>query len=196
QLKIKDKKFNFYKGGEEMEMETAWYVVHTYSGYENKVKLNLERRLESMGMDDKIFHVVIPEEEETEYKDGKKKTAMKKFFPGYVLVEMIMTDDSWYVVRNTPGVTGFIGSSGQGTKPTPLLPHEVDQLLKQMGMSENKVTVNFEMKENVKVTDGPFSDFMGTIEHIDADKEKLKVHVNMFGRETPVELDFTQVEKV
>lgn len=179
-----------------MEMETAWYVVHTYSGYENKVKLNLERRLESMGMDDKIFRVIIPEEEETEYKDGKKKTAMKKFFPGYVLVEMIMTDDSWYVVRNTPGVTGFIGSSGQGTKPTPLLPHEVDQLLKQMGMSENKVTVNFEMKENVKVTDGPFSDFMGTIEHIDADKEKLKVHVNMFGRETPVELDFTQVEKV
>lgn len=177
-------------------METAWYVVHTYSGYENKVKLNLERRLESMGMDEKIFRVIVPEEEETEYKDGKKKTKMKKFFPGYVLVEMVMTDDSWYVVRNTPGVTGFIGSSGQGTKPTPLLPHEVDHLLKQMGMGDGKLKVNFELKENVQVTDGPFNEFMGTIEHIDPDKEKLKVHVNIFGRETPVELDFTQVEKV
>src|SRR5699024_6118016 len=125
-------------------METARCVVHTYPGYENRVKLNLERRVQSRGMDDKIFRVINPEEEETEYKDGKKKTSKKKCFPGYVLVEMIMTDDSWYVVRNTPGVTGFIGSSGQGTKPTPLLPHEVDQLLKQMGMSENKVTVNFE----------------------------------------------------
>src|SRR5699024_2904077 len=114
----------------------------------------------------------------------------------YVLVEMIMTDDSWYVVRNTPGVTGFIGSSGHGTKPTPLLPHEVDDLLKRMGMGEAKVKVDFELKENVKVTDGPFSDFMGTIEQIDADKQKVKVHVNMFGRETPVELDFSQVEKV
>ena len=177
-------------------MESAWYVVHTYSGYENKVKMNLERRLESMGMDDKIFRAIVPEEEETEIKDGKKKVAMKKFFPGYVLVEMVMTDDSWYVVRNTPGVTGFIGSSGQGTKPTPLLPEEVDALLKQIGMGDNKVKVEYELKENVKVTDGPFSDFMGTIEHIDADKQKLKVHVNMFGRETPVELDFNQVEKV
>src|SRR5699024_11373838 len=124
-------------------------------------KYNVERLINAMRMNDKNLLIINPEEEQTEYKDGKKKTAMKKFFPGYVLVEMIMTDDSGYVVRNTPGVTGFIGSSGQGTKPTPLLPHEVDQLLKQMGMSENKVTVNFEMKENVKVTDGPFSDFMG-----------------------------------
>src|SRR5699024_4182713 len=150
-------------------METARYVVHTDSGNENKVKLNLDRRREARGMDDKRFRVISLEAVDTEYTDGEKKTAMKKFFPGYVLVEMIMTDDSWYVVRNTPRVTGFLGSSGQGTKPTPLLPHEVDQLLKQMGMSENKVTVTFEMKENVKVTDGPFSDFMGTIEHIDAD---------------------------
>ena len=177
-------------------METNWYVIHTYSGYENKVKMNLEKRVETMGMDDKIFRVIVPEEEETEYKDGKKKTSMKKFFPGYVLAEMIMTDDSWYVVRNTPGVTGFVGSSGQGTKPTPLFPHEVDTLLKKIGMEDATVKVDFEIKENVKVIDGPFASFMGTIEHIDADKEKLKVHVNMFGRETPVELDFNQVEKV
>jgi len=177
-------------------METNWYVIHTYSGYENKVKMNLEKRVETMGMDDKIFRVIVPEEEETEYKDGKKKTSMKKFFPGYVLAEMIMTDDSWYVVRNTPGVTGFVGSSGQGTKPTPLFPHEVDTLLKKIGMEDATVKVDYEIKENVKVIDGPFASFMGTIEYIDADKEKLKVHVNMFGRETPVELDFNQVEKV
>lgn len=177
-------------------METNWYVIHTYSGYENKVRMNLEKRVETMGMDDKIFRVIVPEEEETEIKDGKKKVAMKKFFPGYVLAEMIMTDDSWYVVRNTPGVTGFVGSSGHGTKPTPLLPHEVDQLLKRIGMADKTVKVDFELKENVKVTDGPFTDFMGTIENIDLDKQKVKVHVNMFGRETPVELDFSQVEKV
>src|SRR5699024_12736566 len=129
---------------------------------EKIVKTTLEKRVETMGMDDIMCRVIVPEREETEMKDGKKKGSMKKFFPGYVLAEMIMPDDSWYVVRNTPGGTGFVGSSGQGTKPTPLLPHEVDRLLKQMGMSENKVTVNFEMKENVKVTDGPFSDFMET----------------------------------
>lgn len=177
-------------------MKTEWYVIHTYAGYENKVKMNLEKRVESMGMQDKIFRVVVPEEEETTIKDGKKQTKMKKFFPGYVLAEMIMTDDSWYVVRNTPGVTGFVGSSGQGTKPTPLLPHEVDELLKRIGMKDTTVTIDFELKENVKVTDGPFSDMMGTIEEIDVEKQKVKVHVNMFGRETPVELDFTQIEKV
>lgn len=179
-----------------MELETNWYVIHTYSGYENKVKTNLEKRVETMGMDDKIFRVIVPEQEETEMKDGKKKVSMKKFFPGYVLAEMIMTDDSWYVVRNTPGVTGFVGSSGQGTKPTPLFPNEVDHLLKQMGMKEQQVTVDFEIKENVTVTDGPFTDFTGTIEEIDLDKQKIKVHVNMFGRETPVELEFSQVEKL
>src|SRR5690625_540776 len=177
-------------------METNWYVIHTYSGYENKVKMNLEKRVESMGMDDKIFRVIVPEEEETEIKAGKKKTSMKKFFPGYVLAEMIMTDDAWYVVRNTPGVTGFVGFSGLGTKPTPILPHEVDTLLKRIGMADTAVKVDYELKENVKVIDSPFASFMGTIEHIDVDKEKLKVHVNMFGRETPVELDFNQVEKV
>src|SRR5690625_1085201 len=177
-------------------METNWYVIHTYSGYENKVRMNLEKRVETMGMDDKIFRVIVPEEEETEINDRKTKTAMKKFFPGYVLAEMVMTDDSWYVVRNTPGVTGFVGSSGQGTKPTPLLPHEVDTLLKRIGMADATVKVEYELKENVKVIDGPFASFMGTIEYIDPDKQKLKVHVNMFGRETPVELDFAQVEKV
>lgn len=177
-------------------MEKKWYVIHTYSGYENKVKMNLEKRVETMGMEDKIFRVIVPEDEETEIKDGKKKVSKKKFFPGYVLAEMIMTDDSWYVVRNTPGVTGFVGSSGQGTKPTPLLPHEVDELLRRIGMTETTVHVDFEIEENVRVTDGPFSKFTGTIKHIDLDKQKVKVNVNMFGRETPVELDFTQIEKL
>lgn len=176
-------------------MEKNWYVIHTYSGYENKVKLNLEKRIESMGMEDKIFRVIVPEEEETEIKDGKRKTSMKKVFPGYVLTEMIMTDDSWYVVRNTPGVTGFVGSSGSGSKPTPLLPEEANRILKRMGVKEEIHDFDFEMKESVRVTDGPFANFTGTIEHIDMDKQKVKVHVNMFGRETPVELDFTQIEK-
>ena len=177
-------------------MEKNWYVIHTYSGYENKVKANLEKRLETMGMEDKIFRVLVPEDEETEIKDGKKKVSKKKFFPGYVLAEMIMTDDSWYVVRNTPGVTGFVGSSGQGARPTALLPDEVDAVLKRMGVSDSIVQVDFELKENVRVSDGPFANFTGTIEHIDVDKQIVKVHVNMFGRETPVELDFSQVEKL
>ncbi|MFC0300733.1 transcription termination/antitermination protein NusG [Virgibacillus soli] len=176
-------------------MEKSWYVVHTYSGYENKVKANLEKRVETMGMEDKIFRVIIPEDEETEIKDGKKKVVKKKVFPGYVLTEMIMTDDSWYVVRNTPGVTGFIGSSGGGTKPTPLLPDEVDVILKRMGMADAIVQIDFEVDENVRVTDGPFANFEGTIEQIDLDKQKVKVLVNMFGRDTPVELDFNQIEK-
>jgi transcription termination/antitermination protein NusG len=177
-------------------MEKRWYVVHTYSGYENKVKANLEKRVESMGMTDKIFRVIVPMEEETEIKNGKKKTSLRKVFPGYVLTEMIMTDDSWYVVRNTPGVTGFVGSAGAGSKPTPLLPEEVEAILKQMGMDEPRAEIDFEISENVKVTEGPFADFVGKIEEIDLDKQKVKVHVNMFGRETPVELDFTQIEKI
>jgi transcriptional antiterminator NusG len=177
-------------------MEKNWYVVHTYSGYENKVKANLEKRVESMCMEDKIFRVVVPEEEETDYKDGKKKVVKKKVFPGYVLVEIVMTDDSWYVVRNTPGVTGFVGSSGHGSKPTPLLPDEVNFILKRMGMDERRVEIDFELKETVKVTEGPFANFTGSIEEIDQDKNKIKVLVNMFGRETPVELDFAQVSKL
>ncbi|GAA0596905.1 transcription termination/antitermination protein NusG [Virgibacillus siamensis] len=177
-------------------MEKNWYAIHTYSGYENKVKTNLEKRVDTMGMEDKIFRVIVPEEEETEIKNGKKKTVKKKFFPGYVLAEMVMTDDSWYVVRNTPGVTGFVGSSGHGSKPTPLLPDEADAVLKRMGVAEPATQIDFELKENVTVTDGPFANFTGTIEHIDVDKQKIKVHVNMFGRETPVELDFSQIEKL
>lgn len=179
-----------------MEMEKNWYVVHTYSGYENKVKANLEKRVETMGMQDKIFRVVIPEEQETDFKDGKKRTVMKKTFPGYVLVEIIMTDDSWYVVRNTPGVTGFIGSSGGGAKPTPLLPEEVDFILKQMGMKERKAEADFEIGEMIEVLEGPFAHFQGKVEEIDQDKGKVRVSVDMFGRETIMELDFNQVQKL
>lgn len=177
-------------------MEKNWYVVHTYSGYENKVKANLEKRVESMNMQDKIFRVVVPEEEETELKNGKKKVAKKKVFPGYVLVEIVMTDDSWYVVRNTPGVTGFVGSAGSGSKPTPLLPEEVNSILKRMGMQEKQLDVDFELKETVKVKEGPFASFTGFIDEMDKEKHKVKVLVNMFGRETPVELDFSQIEKL
>ncbi|ADF37061.1 transcription termination/antitermination protein NusG [Priestia megaterium] len=177
-------------------MEKNWYVVHTYSGYENKVKTNLEKRVETMGMQDKIFRVVVPEEEEREIKNNKEKVTKKKVFPGYVLVEIIMTDDSWYVVRNTPGVTGFVGSAGSGSKPTALLPEEVEMILKQMGMDEKHADFDFELKETVLVQEGPFANFEGTIEEIDTDKRKVKVHVDMFGRQTPVELDFTQIEKI
>ncbi|MCG7410650.1 transcription termination/antitermination protein NusG [Paenibacillus sp. ACRRX] len=177
-------------------MEKRWYVVHTYSGYENKVKANLEKRVESMGMEDKIFRVLVPMEEELVNKDGKKKTVMRKVYPGYVLVEMVQTDESWYVVRNTPGVTGFVGSTGSGSKPTALLPEEVEQILKTMGMEEPRMTVEFELKESVRIKVGPFANFVGTVEEIVTEKQKLKVHVNMFGRETPLELDYHQVEKI
>jgi transcription termination/antitermination protein NusG len=177
-------------------MEKNWYVVHTYSGYENKVRTNLEKRVESMGMQDKIFRVIVPEEEETEVKNGKKKVSKRKVFPGYVLVELIMTDDSWYVVRNTPGVTGFVGSSGSGSKPTPLLPEEVNAILKRMGVEEKRIDIDFEIGETVQVKEGPFANFTGTIEEIDKDKGKIKVLVNMFGRDTPVELDFSQIDKL
>lgn len=179
-----------------MEMEKNWYVVHTYSGYENKVKANLEKRVETMGMQDKIFRVVIPEEEETDVKDGKKRTVMRKTFPGYVLVELIMTDDSWYVVRNTPGVTGFIGSSGGGSKPTPLLPEEVDFILKQMGVKERKTDIDVVVGEMIQVLEGPFAHFQGKVEEIDEAKGKVKVSVDMFGRETKMELNFDQIEKL
>ncbi|SHF09455.1 transcription antitermination protein nusG [Seinonella peptonophila] len=177
-------------------MEKNWYVVHTYSGYENKVKTNLEKRVHSMEMQDKIFRVLVPMEEEIEHKDGKKKTVMRKVFPGYVLVEMVMTDDSWYVVRNTPGVTGFVGSAGAGSKPTPLMPDEAQNILEQMGMEEAKATVDFQIAESVKVKEGPFANTVGTIEEVDISRSKLRVLVNMFGRETPLELDFSQVEKM
>jgi transcriptional antiterminator NusG len=177
-------------------MEKNWYVVHTYSGYENKVKTNLEKRVESMGMQDKIFRVIVPEEEETDIKNGKKKVLKRKVFPGYVLVELVMTDDSWYVVRNTPGVTGFVGSAGSGSKPTPLLPEEINTILKSLGVEEKRIDIDFEIGETVRVNEGPFTNFTGTIEEIDKDKGKLKVLVNMFGRDTPVELEYSQIEKL
>jgi len=173
-------------------IEKDWYVIHTYSGYENKVKANLERRVESMGMEDKIFRVFVPTEEEIEFKDGKKKITKKKVFPGYVLVEMVMSDDSWYVVRNTPGVTGFVGS---GTRPLPLEPEEVKAILKQLGFDEARPRVAFSPGDAVRVISGPFENFDGRIEEVNIERGKLKVIISMFGRETPVELDFEQVEK-
>ncbi len=173
--------------------DRLWYVIHTYSGYENKVKTNLEHRIESMGVQDKIFQVVIPTEEEIEIKDGQRRTVQKKVFPGYVLVEMAMSDDSWYVVRNTPGVTGFVGS---GTKPSPLDEADVKRILKQMKMEAPKVKVSFSPGERVKVVDGPFTDFIGVVDTINAERGKVRVLVSFFGRETPVELDFLQVSRI
>ncbi len=178
------------------QLEKHWYVVHTYSGYENKVKDNLERRVASMDMSDKIFRVLVPTEEEIEVKNGKRRPVKRKVFPGYVLVEMIMTDDSWYVVRNTPGVTGFVGSSGAGSKPIPLHSSEVMSIMRHMGEEDVKTRFDFELKEPVRIIAGPFADFVGTIDEIDHEKQKVRVLVSMFGRDTPVELDFDQIEKL
>ena len=171
----------------------AWYVIHSYSGYEDKVKRNLEQRIESMGMQDKIFRVVVPTEEEIEVRDGQRRITKRKIFPGYILVEMIMTDDSWYVVRNTPGVTGFVG---MGNKPTPLRPEEVQRILKRMEAEAPKVKVTFRPGQRVRIIDGPFTDFVGTVDEINEERGKVRVLVSFFGRETPVELDFLQVEKM
>lgn len=176
-----------------VDPDKKWYVVHTYSGYEGKVKANLEKRVESMLMQDKIFRVIVPTEDEIEYKDGRKLISKKKIFPGYVLVEMMMSDDSWYVVRNTPGVTGFVGS---GSKPVSLDANEVKSILRHMGVDEPKPKVMYEDGESVKVVHGPFMGFIGRVREINLDKGKLRVLVSMFGRETPVELDFSQVEKL
>jgi transcription termination/antitermination protein NusG len=170
----------------------AWYVVHCYSGYENKVRHNLEQRIESMGMKDKIFDVVVPTEEEIEVKEGKRRTVERRVFPGYILVNMIMSEESWYVVRNTPGVTGFVG---MGTQPTPLRPEEVAQIIKRMEAEAPHIKVTFRSGERVRIVDGPFNDFRGTVAEIDMERAKVRVMVNFFGRETPVELDFLQVEK-
>jgi transcription termination/antitermination protein NusG len=173
-----------------------WFVVHTYSGYENKVKANLERRIHSMGMQDKIFRVLVPMEDEVEFKDGKRKITPKKVFPGYVLVEMIMDDQSWFVVRNTQGVTGFVGSPGPGEKPVALQDKEVKTILKQMGIEAPKLKIDFKKGDRVKVTSGPFFDFTGIVDDIQPEKERLRALISIFGRETPVELEFFQVEKV
>src|SRR5438874_13172356 len=172
--------------------QRAWYAIHTYSGYENKVKSHLEARIASMDMRDKIFRVIVPMEEEVEIKQGQRRTVQRKVFPGYVLVEMVMSDESWYVVRNTPGVTSFVGS---GNKPVPLHENELRSILKQV-KQEPQIRVEFQLGESVRVVDGPFADFLGKVDEINAEKGKLKVLVNMFGRETPVELDLLQVEKV
>lgn len=171
----------------------AWYVVHSYSGYENKVKKNLEHRIDSMGMQDQIFQVVVPTEEEVELRDGQRRTTERRVFPGYILVEMLMNDDTWYAVRNTPGVTDFVRS---GTKPIPLRQEEVDKILKRMEAEAPTIKVSFSEGQKVRIVDGPFEDFMGTVDAIDADRARVRVLVNMFGRETPVEVDFLQVERV
>ncbi len=170
----------------------AWYVVHCYSGYENKVRHNLEQRIETMGMKDKIFDVVVPTEEEIEVKEGKRRTVERRVFPGYILVNMILSEESWYVVRNTPGVTGFVG---MGNTPTPLRPEEVSQIIKRMEAEAPTVKVSFKEGERVRIIDGPFNDFRGTVSEIDMERTKVRVMVSFFGRETPVELDFLQVEK-
>ena len=178
---------------EEPDDGRAWYVVHCYSGHENKVKHNLEQRIESMGMKDKIFEVIVPTEEEVEIKDGKRRVVERRIFPGYILVNMIMTEESWYVVRNTPGVTGFVG---MGSKPTPLRPEEVAQILKRMEVETPRVRVTFREGDRVRIIEGPFNDFRGTVAEVDMERGKVRVLVNFFGRETPVELDFLQVEKI
>ncbi len=185
------------KGAEKMEsFEKRWYVLHTYSGYENRVKMNLESRAQSMQMDDYIFRVVVPEEKDTEVKNGKEKEVVHKTFPGYVLVEMVMTDESWYIVRNTPGVTGFVGSHGAGSKPSPLLPEEINSILHSLGMSTRTVELKVQNGETVKIIEGAFSGLEGQVAEIDEEKQKLKVNIDMFGRETSTELDFDQVDKI
>lgn len=178
---------------EETAPAREWYVLHTYSGYENKVRKNLEHRIATMGMEDLIFKVVVPIEEEVEMRGGSRVTFQRKIFPGYVLVNMTLNDQSWYVVRNTPGVTGFVGS---GNKPVPLEPREVQSILRRMEDDTPKIKVSFTPGQTVKIVEGPFADFTGTVDEIYAEKGKVKVLVSFFGRETPIELDFLQVEKI
>jgi transcriptional antiterminator NusG len=179
--------------------DAQWFVVHTYSGYENKVKQNLEHRIESMGMLDQIFQVVVPVEEEVDIKDGQRRIVERKIFPGYVLVRMLLSDESWSVVRNTPGVTGFVGTGGEHgdrIRPTPLRQDDVDKILRRMDSEEPTIRVSFRPGQNVRIVDGPFTDFHGVVDAIDMERGKVRLMVNFFGRETPVELDFLQVEKV
>ena len=173
--------------------EKHWYAIHTYSGYEESVAKNLEQRIDSLGMRDKIFRVLVPKEKKIKIRGGKRYTVDDKIFPGYVLVEMVVTDDSWYVVRNTPNVSGFIGS---GTTPTPISEDEIQTLMDRMGVEEPKYKIEFKVGDHVKITDGPFKDFDGKVSEIDEKRGKVKVLVIMFGRDTPVELDFLQVKKV
>lgn len=173
--------------------EKQWYVIHTYSGYEERVKKNLEQRIKYMDSQSDVTQVVVPTEEEVEVKSGQRRTVTKKILPGYVLVQMKLTDQSWNVVRNTPGVTGFVGSGG---KPTPLAENEVGKILKQMAAEAPKVKIGFRRGQSVRIADGPFIDFVGVVDEINTEKGKVKVLLTLFGQETPVELDFLQVEKL
>ncbi len=177
----------------ELTDERAWYIIHCYSGYENKVKRNLEQRIETMRMQHKIFQVVVPTEEEIEVKDGKRRTVERRLFPGYLLVQMILDDESWMVVRNTPGVTGFVG---MGNQPTPLPPEQVQAIMKRMEAEAPRVKVTYKPGQKVRIIDGPFRDFIGVVDTIDEERTKVRVLVSFFGRDTPVELDFLQVERV
>ncbi|MGN1324365.1 MAG: transcription termination/antitermination protein NusG [Bacilli bacterium] len=177
-------------------MKKEWYVVNTISGYEYKVKEKLEMRINSMELHDNIFRVIVPEQKEVEYKDGVKKEKVKKMFPGYVLVEMVMSDEAWYIVRNTQGVTGFIGSSGKGAKPIPLLPQEVDRILGNMGMSRLDLSKDMEVGKKVKIVDGPFKDMIGKIDSIDLKQQVLTVLIDLFGQETSVEVEISQIESL
>ncbi|CDE11096.1 transcription antitermination protein nusG [Clostridium sp. CAG:354] len=174
---------------QEKDMQPKWYVVHTYSGYENKVKTDLEKTVKNRELEDYIFDIVVPMEEQIEIKDGKRKTNLKKVFPGYVLVKMIVTEESWYIVRNTRGVTGFVGS---GTDPIPLTEEEI----RKMGFELTEVNVDYDINDSVKILNGPLENFVGVVQEINKEKHKVKVLVSMFGRETPVELEFSQVQKV
>ena len=176
-------------------MQKEWYVVNTYSGHENKVKEKLEMRASTMGLEDYIFRVIVPEQTEVDYKDGKKVEKVKKMFPGYILVEMVMTDEAWFIVRNTPGVTGFIGSSGKGAKPFPLTPAEVDKILGSMGMSRLEIGNELNVDDMVKVIEGPFNGMFGKIKNIDSSTGALEVALDLFGQETIVELEVSQISK-
>jgi len=190
----KTEKTDIEKKIEELTSRGEWYVVHTYSGYENKIKVDLTMRIDSMNMQDKIFNIIIPEEQEVEYKSGKRKVTTKRVFPGYVIVNMIMDEDSWIAVRHTPGVTGFVGSGG---KPIPLMPEEVNKILRRMGLLESKTKIiDVTVGETIKVKSGPFANFEGVVKEILLEKGKLRVNISMFGRETPVELDYEQIEKI
>lgn len=177
-------------------MKKEWYVVNTISGHEYKVKEKLENRINSMDLGSNIFRVIVPEQKEIEYKDGVKKEKVKKMFPGYVLVEMIMSDEAWFIVRNTQGVTGFIGSSGKGAKPIPLLPQEVDRVLSSMGMSRIDISKDIQVGNKVKIMDGPFKDMIGKIAEVNMKEQKLIVMVDLFGQETSVEVEIREVEGI
>ncbi|WP_323611718.1 transcription termination/antitermination protein NusG [Erysipelothrix enhydrae] len=174
--------------------EKKWYVVNTYSGHENRVKENLERRVESMGIEDALFRILVAEEKEIEYKNGKKVEKLRNLFPGYLFVEMIMTDEAWYIVRNTPGVTGFIGSSGGGAKPFPVSDEEIESILRRMGMSDQKLIVNFKVGDTVRILSGPFAGIEGTVDSMNNDSQTAMILTILFGRETPTEISYTDIE--